>query len=199
MIDGNTKISDLFDNSENQNELEHHGIKDMHWGIRRFQNEDGTLTDEGKLRYGKKIQDLVGSTKNNPEGAVSYETARDYVLKQESDKLYKQDTFRAVQTSNDVAKGVGDVARAVDNVLPNKGDKGTIANRKSYPELSEQELRRRLDRLDLERRYSDAVGDTEYVKTGSEKLHEALQTLTAVTAVAGSIVGIVLAIRHKGG
>lgn len=31
--------------------LEHHGIKGMKWGIRRFQNEDGTLTPEGKERY----------------------------------------------------------------------------------------------------------------------------------------------------
>lgn len=32
--------------------LYHHGIKGQKWGIRRFQNEDGTLTDEGKRRYG---------------------------------------------------------------------------------------------------------------------------------------------------
>lgn len=33
-------------------ELYHHGIKGQKWGIRRFQNEDGTLTEEGKARYG---------------------------------------------------------------------------------------------------------------------------------------------------
>ena len=32
-------------------ELCHHGIKGQKWGIRRFQNEDGTLTDAGKKRY----------------------------------------------------------------------------------------------------------------------------------------------------
>jgi len=30
----------------------HHGIKGQKWGIRRFQNEDGTLTEEGLKRYG---------------------------------------------------------------------------------------------------------------------------------------------------
>ncbi len=35
----------------NENELKHWGIKGMHWGIRRYQNEDGTLTEEGKQRY----------------------------------------------------------------------------------------------------------------------------------------------------
>lgn len=33
--------------------LEHHGIKGMHWGIRRYQNEDGTLTEAGKRRYAR--------------------------------------------------------------------------------------------------------------------------------------------------
>lgn len=32
--------------------LYHHGIKGMKWGVRRYQNEDGTLTPEGRKRYG---------------------------------------------------------------------------------------------------------------------------------------------------
>ncbi len=34
-----------------ENELYHHGIKGMKWGIRRFQNKDGSLTKAGKKRY----------------------------------------------------------------------------------------------------------------------------------------------------
>lgn len=33
------------------NSLQHHGIKGQKWGIRRYQNPDGTLTEEGKQRY----------------------------------------------------------------------------------------------------------------------------------------------------
>lgn len=33
-------------------ELYHHGIKGMKWGVRRYQNEDGSLTAAGKARYG---------------------------------------------------------------------------------------------------------------------------------------------------
>lgn len=34
-----------------QNELYHHGILGQKWGIRRYQNDDGTLTEAGKRRY----------------------------------------------------------------------------------------------------------------------------------------------------
>jgi len=33
--------------------LAHYGIEGMRWGVRRFQNEDGTLTELGKKRYGE--------------------------------------------------------------------------------------------------------------------------------------------------
>lgn len=31
--------------------LEHHGVKGQRWGVRRYQNADGSLTSAGKLRY----------------------------------------------------------------------------------------------------------------------------------------------------
>ena len=34
-------------------ELYHHGIKGQKWGIRRYQNADGTLSEEGQKRYNK--------------------------------------------------------------------------------------------------------------------------------------------------
>lgn len=36
------------------NELYHYGVPKMRWGIRRYQNKDGSLTDAGKRRYGSK-------------------------------------------------------------------------------------------------------------------------------------------------
>ena len=35
----------------NGQELYHHGIKGQRWGVRRFQNPDGTLTDAGRKKY----------------------------------------------------------------------------------------------------------------------------------------------------
>ena len=36
----------------NPYELYHHGIKGQRWGVRRFQNADGSLTSKGRARYG---------------------------------------------------------------------------------------------------------------------------------------------------
>ena len=47
--------------SLSQNDLEHHGIKGMHWGVRRFQNKDGSLTSKGRQRYDD--SDSSGSSK----------------------------------------------------------------------------------------------------------------------------------------
>lgn len=33
------------------NYLAHHGIKGQRWGVRRYQNPDGSLTNAGKMRY----------------------------------------------------------------------------------------------------------------------------------------------------
>lgn len=43
--------------------LEHHGIKGMRWGVRRYQNEDGALTSAGKQRY-KTDESYTLSTKS---------------------------------------------------------------------------------------------------------------------------------------
>ena len=35
------------------NELYHYGVKGMRWGVRRYQNADGTLTPAGRRKANK--------------------------------------------------------------------------------------------------------------------------------------------------
>lgn len=42
-----------LENIRYSDELYHHGIKGQRWGVRRFQNDNGTLTEAGVKRYGR--------------------------------------------------------------------------------------------------------------------------------------------------
>ena len=41
-----------------QNELYHHGVKGQQWGIRRYQNADGSLTSQGRQRIQSRVTRL---------------------------------------------------------------------------------------------------------------------------------------------
>lgn len=43
-----------------QNELYHHGVKGQQWGIRRYQNADGSLTSQGRQRIQSRVTMLDG-------------------------------------------------------------------------------------------------------------------------------------------
>jgi len=44
-----------FSDNDYRSYLEHHGIPGMRWGVRRYQNSDGSLTNAGRKRYGDGI------------------------------------------------------------------------------------------------------------------------------------------------
>lgn len=41
-----------YDNLLSDDSLQHYGVKGQKWGVRKYQNPDGTLTDLGRKRYG---------------------------------------------------------------------------------------------------------------------------------------------------
>lgn len=52
--------------------LAHYGIKGQKWGVRRFQNKDGSLTDQGKLRKRNSLKKMLdGGKKLSPSKRYS--------------------------------------------------------------------------------------------------------------------------------
>lgn len=49
----------------NQEELYHFGVKGMKWGVRKYQNSDGTLTDIGKNKVSKEYRKYINKTRDD--------------------------------------------------------------------------------------------------------------------------------------
>lgn len=62
---------------ESTQELQHWGIKGQRWGIRRYQNPDGSLTEAGKKRY----------YYQNPDGSLTEAGKKDYMKAAKKGKL----------------------------------------------------------------------------------------------------------------
>lgn len=78
-------------------ELYHYGIRGQKWGVRRFQNPDGTLTPAGKKRAeklrgryekltGEKIDDVISRDADTRISAMSDEDLNAYVVRRQKEK-----------------------------------------------------------------------------------------------------------------
>lgn len=93
----------------NDHELYHWGIKGMKWGVRRYQNKDGTLTPAGRIRYAevsdKKIVTNSDGSRVVPKDFVFNRVGKNSMDVNESGALY-------------VSYGERDAARYVKNLGP---------------------------------------------------------------------------------
>ena len=161
-----------------ESSLQHWGIKGMKWGVRRYQNKDGTLTDAGKKRYSRDIQDNKSNTPD-PRRWAREDLER---------------TGRVIDTTSKIVKQAQDVERNTSSKPTKK--KLDLSN------MTDKELSDRINREMLERRYNDLFAPEEELKVsrGREAVRDALDVAGTVLGVAGSAVSLALAINQlKGG
>ena len=91
-------------------ELKHYGIKGMRWGVRRFQNKDGTLTAAGKKRNASK-EDAHDDYKK-AHSRKSVESMSDAELRNRLNRLQMEQQYSKL-SGTDVNKGKAFVSKTM--------------------------------------------------------------------------------------
>ena len=154
-------------------ELYHHGILGMKWGIRRYQNKDGTLTEEGKKRQQKRSEAAEAAFSPGAKGKPS----------------------RAEKIASEVSTIPSNVKSLASGI------RGLRSEDKPYDlsSMSDDELRSLVNRMNLERTYASLKSSD--VSRGEAKLNRILEITGGVVGIASSAVAIGTAIwqikKHK--
>ena len=122
----------------NNAELYHHGVKGQRWGIRRYQNKNGSLTAYGKKRYAKELAKLEAEKKR----------VRQY--EQTAKKMSKLDDMRKDLDERKKALNPDDTPESA------KQQKApSVPQKRKLSELSNEEIQAKIDRMNLENKYKE--------------------------------------------
>lgn len=163
--------------------LYHAGIKGMKWGVRRYQNKDGTLTDAGRKRYARDQRENAGKKKGN--------------------KVGEADPNRWVKEDRERTKKVVDSTSGLTRELKNINDSSIKKTRADRPKMdlsnmTDKQMRDEINRAMLERQYNDMFAPQKSTK-GREYVSTVLEVGGSVLAVTSSALGIALAIKELTG
>ena len=157
-------------------ELQHHGIKGMKWGRRRFQNADGSLTPAGVKRY----RDEAENIERQLNGRKST-TADDYQ--------------NAIKRTKSVGEGIDSARKFNDDVKRIKDPAMEKRIRKSTEQLSDKELQQRVQRLNMEDNYTRMMMHREHLKQGEDYVSKMLDV--SAVALRGATTALTIALLVK--
>lgn len=169
-----------------ENTIQHHGIKGMKWGVRRYQNRDGSLTAEGKKRYERDIADNRSKKKENRIDTSSPDPKR----------WVKEDIERGQR----LTKAGSNMIRELSNIEKETRPRAT-KKRMDLSKMTDQEMRQRINRELIERQYNDMFGEMEEPKisAGRKYVTEILKYAGEALGITGSALSIALAIKELKG
>lgn len=158
-------------------ELYHSGIKGMKWGVRRYQNPDGSLTPAGRKRY----TNSDGTLNKRGEKYYAKETAR---LKAESDRLTNEKkTSAKLAKLDNMRKKNSDIKDEIEGKKPEEESKTTAAkllNEHEVSSLTTKELQDYNNRMQTEENFKQLLERRGY-KVSLEQKTEIDQRIEALT------------------
>lgn len=181
---------------EYYDELIHSGVKGMKWGVRRYQNKDGTLTDTGKKRYARDAREKEFNKYDTESGKYYKESKKNGRTDLEADA--KRYVNEDVQRTKRLADAGSQMTRELQNVNSKAARRDAQKNKMDLSQMSEKEMRDQINRAILERQYNDMFNPANE-KRGRERAGEILETAGSVLAVTSSALGIALAIKELRG